>query len=336
MKISGKVIDLHLRSIYGAVVTIGDGRILDITRRDDVPERFIMPGLIDAHVHIESSMATPGSFAVEAVRHGTVAVVTDPHEIANVMGIEGVRFMIEDARRVPLRFVFGAPSCVPATPVESSGARLDSTDVGALLKDPDIGFLSEMMNFPGVLGDDPEIMEKLKMARHYSKPVDGHAPGLTGGELEKYISAGISTDHECTSLEEAREKIKIGMKVLIREGSAARNLTALHALIDESPEMVMICSDDIHPDDLERGHIDQIFRKLLAWGHNLFDLIMVASVNPATHYRTGTGLLREGDSADFIVIDNLENFTVLSTFIAGREVFGDGVVKFGYERVSAV
>jgi adenine deaminase len=331
MKISGRVVDVGLRAIYGAELTIAEGRIVSVVRMFEVPDRLIMPGFIDAHVHIESSMVTPGAFAFQAVRHGTVAVVADPHEIANVMGVEGVRFMMRDAESVPLKFVFGVPSCVPATPFESSGAVINAEDVRSLLLENSTGFLSEMMNFPGVIDDDSEVHAKLEAARKTGKPIDGHAPGLTGDRLRRYVSAGISTDHECTTLEEAREKISAGMKILIREGSAARNLETLHPLVESNTEMVMLCCDDIHPDDLLEGHINVIFNRLLKKGYNLFDLITIASVNPAIHYGTGTGLLREGDSADFIIVDDLVNFNILSTYIDGVEVYGSGEVNFSYK-----
>jgi adenine deaminase len=330
MKISGKLVDPHLQAIYGAEVTIIGGHIQSIVRKDDVPDVLIMPGFVDAHVHIESSMSTPGAFSIEAVRHGTVAVVADPHEISNVLGADGLRFMLRDSESVPLRFVFGVPSCVPATDFESSGARMDSKVVKELLNDPRTGFLAEVMNFPGVIHDDAEILKKISAAKDAGKPVDGHAPGLTGKDLMKYVAAGISTDHECATIEEAREKISLGMKILIREGSAAKNLEQLHYLISDHHENVMLCCDDIHPDDLVDGHINRIFKRLLGMGYNLFDLVTVASVNPAKHYNTGTGLLREGDSGDFIIIDNLDDFNVLATWIGGKEVFGGGEVRFSY------
>jgi len=252
----GKLIDLHSREIYGAEVIISDGLISAVNRNDNVPECYILPGFTDAHLHIESSMVTPSAFANEAVRHGTVAVVADPHEIANVLGVEGVKFMIEDAKRVPFRFLFGAPSCVPATPFESSGAAIDADQTLELLNLPGVGFLSEMMNFPGVLQNDNEIFRKIEAAKKTGKPVDGHAPGLSGDALLKYVNAGITTDHECETMEEAIEKIVAGMKILIREGSAAKNLESLHGLLGKYPKKVMLCTDDIHPDDLVKGHIN--------------------------------------------------------------------------------
>ena len=247
MKISGKLIDIHNREIYPAVVSVHDSKIESIEKVSEAEDGYLLPGLIDAHIHIESSMVTPGSFAVAAVSRGTCAVVSDPHEIANVLGMEGVKYMMEDARKVPLKFWFGAPSCVPATTFESSGAALGPDDVDILLQMPEVKYLSEMMNFPGVINDNEEVKRKIESATNNAKPVDGHAPGLTGADLKKYIDAGISTDHECSSAEEAREKIIRGMKILIREGSAARNLNALKDLFSTEPEKLMLCSDDLHP-----------------------------------------------------------------------------------------
>ncbi len=336
MKIFGKLVDIHRRSVYGAEVRVENGRIVSISEMDDVPEVFILPGFIDAHVHIESSMATPGAFAVAAVPHGTVEVVSDPHEIANVLGIDGVRFMMSDSEKVPMRFTFGAPSCVPATSFESSGASLDSKDTASLMVDERIGFLSEMMNFPGVVNCDPEVMAKIRSAKIAGKPIDGHAPGLGEEALKKYVDAGISTDHECTTIEEAREKIALGMKILIREGSAARNLSSLHPLVAEAPEMVMLCTDDIHPDELVDRHINSMVTALLDKGYDLFDVLRAASFNPVKHYKLATGLLREGDSADFIVTDNLATMNILKTYIKGNLVFSDGRVLFEYPGADAV
>ena len=263
MKISGNIIDIFKREIYPAEVQIYEGYISKIVRIDKPVEKYIMPGLIDSHIHIESSMVTPGSFAAAAVSRGTTAVVSDPHEIANVLGIEGVRYMIEDARKVPLKFFFGAPSCVPATIFETNGASIDHQGVEDLLEIPEIKFLSEMMNYPGVLHDDPEVVSKISSAKKLNKPIDGHAPGLSGEDLRKYIAAGITTDHECSSMQEAVGKIKLGMKVLMREGSAARNLTELKELLRLYPDMVMLCSDDLHPDMLIKGHIILPIKALL-------------------------------------------------------------------------
>lgn len=330
MQISGKVVDPHSRRVYGAVIMVEAGRIVSIAECDEVPDIFIMPGFVDAHVHIESSMATPGAFAVAAVPHGTVEAVSDPHEIANVLGLAGVHFMMDDAESVPMRFSFGAPSCVPATPFESSGARLGIEEVASLLADSRVKFLSEMMNFPGVINSSPEVVSKLGSAARYGKPVDGHAPSLAGEMLKRYVDAGISTDHECTTIEEAREKMALGMKILIREGSAARNLDELHPLVGECPDQVMLCCDDIHPDDLAVRHIDSIVRTLVSKGYDIFDIITAATVNPVNHYRLETGLLRCGDSADFIVVDNLTDLNVLQTYVAGVKIGENGRALFRY------
>lgn len=285
---------------------------------------YILPGFTDAHVHIESAMLTPAQFARLAVVHGTIATVSDPHEIANVLGIEGVHFMIGDGKRVPFKFCFGAPSCVPATAFETAGAVVDADQVGGLLADDNIGYLAEVMNFPGVLDEDPDMMAKLAWARHYNKVIDGHAPGLRGAAARQYAGHGISTDHECFTYEEAREKIDYGVKILIREGSAARNFEALIPLIDEFPDHIMFCSDDKHPDNLLEGHINALVKRALAAGHNFWHVLQAACMNPVLHYSLRVGLLREGDPADFILVDNPREFNVLETWIDGALVAKQG------------
>ncbi len=321
MKVSGKIIDVHKRRIYPGTVTILAGKIKSIEETETSPDVYIMPGMCDAHVHIESSMLVPSHFAVAAVKHGTVAAVADPHEIANVMGREGVNFMIENAQGVPLKFVFGAPSCVPATSSETAGAKITADDIAALFNEKRTAFLAEMMNFPGVIYDDPDVHRKLDVARKAGVPVDGHAPGLTGKELRKYISSGISTDHECTSLEEALEKISGGMKILIREGSAAKNLDTLAPLLGYYPDEVMLCTDDLHPETLAKGHINKIVARLVGMGYDIFNVVRAASVNPTEHYRINAGLLRVDDPADLIVVDDPEKMNVLQTWIDGTLVF---------------
>jgi len=321
MKISGKIIDLHQRRIYRGTVTILSGKVEKIEETEESTDLYIMPGLADAHVHIESSMLVPSHFAVAAVRHGTVAVVADPHEIANVMGKEGVRFMLDNAATVPVKMMFGAPSCVPATASETAGAKISSEDIEELLRDERIGFLAEMMNFPGVIYDDAEVYRKLDAAKKAGVPIDGHAPGLGGEELKKYIGSGISTDHECTSLEEALEKISGGMKILIREGSAAKNLDSLAPLLNYYPDEVMLCTDDLHPETLAKGHINKIVARLIGLGYDIFNVVRAASVNTVTHYRINAGLLREGDPADFIVVDDPEKMNIRQTWIDGKLVF---------------
>ncbi|MGX5851989.1 adenine deaminase [Dyadobacter jiangsuensis] len=285
---------------------------------------YVLPGFTDAHVHVESSMLTPAQFARLAVVHGTIATVSDPHEIANVLGVEGVHFMIEDGRRVPFKFCFGAPSCVPATAFETAGAVVGAEQVGELLASEDIGYLAEVMNFPGVLNEDPDMMTKINWAKHYNKVIDGHAPGLRGEAAKRYAGYGISTDHECFTYAEAREKIDYGIKILIREGSAARNFDALIPLITDFPDRIMFCSDDKHPDNLVEGHINVLVKRALALGYNLWNVLQAACINPVMHYSLNAGLLREGDAADFILIDNPQAFNILETWIDGELVAQNG------------
>lgn len=324
------LVDIHLKDVYPAVISVSDGIIESIIKTENASHIFILPGLIDAHIHIESSMITPGAFAVAAVKHGTTSVVSDPHEIANVLGLDGVNFMIEDGKKVPLKFNFGAPSCVPATTFESSGASLDKSAIERLLVMDEIKYLSEMMNYPGVIYGDKEVGEKLVIASNNGKPVDGHAPGLTGENLKKYVSAGISTDHECSTLDEALEKISLGMKILIREGSAARNLDSLKDLYRINPDMVMLCSDDLHPEMLRERHINKLISRLIKTGYNKFDVIRSATINPAEHYKLNAGLLRKGDPADMVIVDSLETMNVLETWINGVNVFSNAIVNFSY------
>jgi adenine deaminase len=336
MKVKGRLVDIHNRDIYPAVISIADGRIESVERTDSAPDVYILPGLIDAHIHIESSMVTPGAFAMAAVKHGTCSVVSDPHEIANVLGIEGVEFMIADAKKVPLNFFFGAPSCVPATEFESNGANLGHKEVKKLLVMKEIKYLSEMMNFPGVIYNNAEVHKKLDCAKELNKPIDGHAPGLSGELLRKYVSAGITTDHECSRLEEAKEKISLGMKILIREGSAAKNLNALKELFITNADKVMLCSDDLHPEMLRERHINKLIAQLISEGYNEFDVIRSATINPSEHYDLDAGLLRQGDYADFILVDRLEKMDVKETWIKGVKVFGNGEVLFKYEKSKPV
>jgi adenine deaminase len=322
--IEGQLVDILQRKIYPAKVCIKEGIIDSVEPINIAPLVYIMPGFIDAHVHIESSLLTPSGFARLAVGHGTVATISDPHEIANVLGIEGVEYMLENAAQVPFHFFFGAPSCVPATVFETAGATLDATAVSQLLANPKIYYLSEMMNYPGVIYDDPEVMKKIATAHQLKKPVDGHAPGLAGDALDKYIGAGISTDHECFTEKEALEKLRKGMKVLIREGSAARNFEALIPLLPEWYKQLMFCSDDKHPDGLVLGHINQLVARAVAQGFDLFAILEVACLNPIAHYQLPIGTLKVGEPADFIVVKDLQNFEVLSTFINGRCTFENG------------
>lgn len=328
-KLKGLVTDLHNRRIFPGEISIEQGKILAIEETNEpVPQHYIMPGFVDAHIHIESSMLVPSEFARLAVQHGTVATVSDPHEIANVCGMEGVDFMIENGNTVPLKFFFGAPSCVPATPFETAGAALDVAAVERLLDRDEILYLAEMMNWPGVLNRDADILAKIKASIDRGKPVDGHAPGLTGDLARHYAAAGISTDHECMSREEALDKIRAGMLIAIREGSAARNYEALHTLLDDHPDHVMFCSDDKHPDDLIRGHMNSIAARSVAYGHDVFDTLRAICVKPVEHYSLSVGLLRRGDPADFVVVDNLQDFNVMETWIDGNTVFKNGEVRF--------
>ncbi|KYK35034.1 MAG: adenosine deaminase [Thermoplasmatales archaeon SG8-52-3] len=323
-EIRGNIVDVIKQKTYAGIIKIEKGKITDIEKVENEFDNFIIPGFIDAHVHIESSMLTPSEFARVAAIHGTVAVVTDPHEIANILGIDGVYYMVDNASKVPFKFYFGAPSCVPASPFETSGAELNPKDVEKLLKNDNINFLAEMMNYPGVLNNDTQVIEKINSAKKYSKPIDGHAPGLTGKDLEKYVECGISTDHECFKLEEGREKINLGMKVLLREGTGARNFNDLQKLIEENVDSCMLCSDDKHPNDLIKGHINLIVKRAIENGIDPFKVLKAASVNPISHYNLDVGLLRIGDPADFIVVDDLRKLNVLNTYINGTEVARNG------------
>jgi adenine deaminase len=320
------LIDVHQKRIYPAAITLEGSRIVSIEETTQPCSNFILPGLIDAHVHIESSMLIPSEFARLAVKHGTVATVSDPHEIANVCGIEGVEYMLKNAAKVPFKFHFGAPSCVPATSFETAGATIDSKGVEQLLQREDIYYLSEMMNYPGVLYSDVEVMKKIALAHLYKKPVDGHSPGLRGEQAQAYINAGISTDHECVTKEEALDKLQFGMKILIREGSAAKNFDALIDLLKDHSDSMMFCCDDKHPDELELHHINNHVKRALDLGIDLFDILQAACVNPVDHYKLNVGLLRKGDAADFIVIDSVEEFIILKTVIDGEIVFQDNKV----------
>lgn len=323
-EVSGQLIDLCSRTIKAAKISVLHNRIHAITELENAPNNYILPGFIDAHIHIESSMLTPSSFGAIAVQHGTVATVSDPHEIANVCGIEGVDYMIENSRQSPFNIFFGAPSCVPATAFETAGACIDAKDIEQLMQRPEIFYLTEMMNYPGVLHKDPEVMRKIEAARKLKKPIDGHAPGLSGAMAEAYVNAGISTDHECTTLDEALEKINLGMKILIREGSAAKNFNALHSLLGSHPEMLMFCSDDKHPDELIKGHINELVQRAIDLGYNIYDVLMAACINPIQHYQLPMGMLRVGDPADFIITNDLSFHSIKATYLKGQQVAANG------------
>lgn len=324
---SGNIVDIFNQQIFYGTVTFTDKRIVSVETVDATPREgasFIMPGFIDAHVHVESSLLVPSEFAKMAVVHGTVATISDPHEIANVCGMEGVQFMIKNGKTVPFKFHFGAPSCVPATTFETAGDEITVNDVDTLLQQPDIYYLSEMMNFPGVLHRDEAVMQKIALAKKYGKPVDGHAPGLRGEDAARYIAAGISTDHECFTREEAEDKLQLGMKILIREGSAAKNFDALIPLLHEYDQHIMFCSDDKHPDSLLEGHINQLFVRAIQQGIDVWKVLRAACINPVLHYNMQVGLLRPHDAADFIVVNNLTDLTVLETIINGETVALNG------------
>ena len=323
-KCSGNIVDLINKRVFKGTVETSNGKILSVQEEDVESDTFILPGLIDAHIHIESSMLIPSEFARLAVTHGTVATVSDPHEIANVLGINGIEFMIRNGRKVPFKFYFGASSCVPATPFETAGAEIGADELELLLKRDEIKYMSEMMNWPGVIFGDKTVAEKLAVAKSINKPVDGHAPGLKGEQAEKYIKAGITTDHECYTIEEARDKLKYGMKILIREGSAAKNFEALIELANTNPDEVMFCSDDRHPNDLEQCHINDHVKRAIKKGIDPIQVLSIATLNPTEHYKLDVGLLREGDDADFIIVDNLESFNVLETWIKGKKVAENG------------
>ena len=326
--IQGNIVNIAEKIISAGEIVIQNEIITSIS----IPERglinpllpYICPGFIDAHVHIESSMLVPSEFARLAVVHGTVGTVSDPHEIANVCGMEGVRFMIENGKKVPFKFNFGAPSCVPATFFETAGAVLNADDVSELLKDDDIKYLTEMMNFPGAISGDAEVIKKINTAHKFEKPVDGHAPGLRGDDLKRYIERGISTDHECFTIEEAKEKLSLGMKILIREGSAAKNFNELIPLIEEHADKIMFCSDDMHPDSLVVGHINNLCSRAVEKGYDIFKILQAACINPIHHYKLDIGMLRVGDPADFIILEDLRNFNVLATHINGIRVSKEG------------
>jgi len=322
--IEGRLVDIKGRTIYPAAVSIADGRISQVLPLEDAPEQYLLPGFVDAHIHIESSMLVPSEFARIAVTHGTVATVSDPHEIANVCGIPGIDYMIGNAAGSPLKFSFGAPSCVPATPFETAGAVIDATAIARLLQRKEIRYLAEMMNFPGVLHQDAEVMARIAAAHAAGKPVDGHAPGLRGAQAARYAAAGILTDHECVSLDEALDKIAAGMYILIREGSAARNYEALAPLLRSHPGRVMFCSDDKHPDELVKGHINRLVARAVSEGYDLFDVLHAACVLPVQHYRLDVGQLQPGHPADFIVVSDLKAFGVLQTYIDGVLVAEQG------------
>lgn len=322
--VEGNLVDLDLKEIYPAVITVQNGKINEVKRTEKAGPDFILPGFVDAHVHIESSMLLPSEFARLATPHGTVATVSDPHEIGNVLGLEGIRYMMRNAKKTPFKIFFGAPSCVPATVFETAGAEVTAQDIESLFKEDRLLYLSEMMNYPGVIHKDPVVLKKIEVTKRYGKPVDGHAPGLMGKDAEEYFKAGISTDHECFTLNEAAFKAALGIHILIREGSAAKNFEALHPLFNTHPKQLMLCSDDKHPDDLLKGHINELAARCLAKGYSLFDVLEAACRNPVRHYRLPVGQLKVGDPADFILVKDLKTLQVEKTYIDGKLVAQNG------------
>jgi len=335
MEVKGNFIDLNSRTIYPAIISFENGIINSIVPISQKLCNYILPGFIDSHIHIESSMCTPGAFALAAVPRGTTTVISDPHEIGNVLGVVGVEFMLKDAQKVPLRFHFGVPSCVPATNFETSGAKIGPKEVKSLLQRTEFKYLSELMNFPGLISGNREILEKVSIARELGKLIDGHAPGLTGRDLETYINSGISTDHECSTIEEAEEKIALGMKIQIREGSAAKNLEALKGLLKKHPDKVMLCSDDLHPEMLVKGHINILVAKLISEGFDIYNVIRSCTVNPSLHYKLGKGTLEPGEKADLIIVDDPRKMNVKVVFIGGTKVFENDKILFEYNGAEA-
>ncbi len=324
-KISGNIVDIIEEKIFPGTIFIDNGVISEIKPEKTAKySNLVLPGLIDSHIHIESSLLSPSEFARNAVRFGSVATISDPHEISNVCGLDGIYFMIENGKQTHFKFFFGAPSCVPATPFETSGSKITPKDIDFLFKHLEVNYLSEMMNYPGVISEDPDVLSKIYIAKEFGLPIDGHCPGLLGINLKKYIEFGITTDHECTNIDEAEEKIINGMKILIREGSAAKNFEELIPLLRKYPDKVMFCSDDLHPFDLLNGHINILVKKALERGFDKFQVLRAATLNPILHYKIPVGILRVGDDADFIVIDNFENFNVKETYIKGNLVSKNG------------
>ena len=322
--VSGHIVDILNKKIFSGTVFVDKGKVVSIRKEPVIEDQYILPGFVDAHIHIESSMLVPSEFARLAVLHGTVATVSDPHEIGNVLGIDGIRYMCENSKDLPFHIFYGASPCIPATSFETSGATISPSDIRSLFEQDNLKYLSEMMNFEGVLNEDCDVLKKIEIAKCMNKPIDGHSPGLRGERAKKYVTAGISTDHECITLEEAVEKIQYGMKIIIREGSAAKNYNALHPLLKSYPDKIMFCSDDKHPNELIKGHINDIVRLSLEKGYDLMDVLRAACLHPIQHYGLEVGLLQEGDPADFIIINNLKDFKIKSTYIKGERVAFEG------------
>lgn len=319
----GHIVDIETRTTYPGRINVRDGKIESIEKLESVAEDapYFLPGMTDSHIHIESTMLTPVNFSKIAVAHGVVNSVSDPHEITNVLGVEGIDFMVNNAKSTRFNCYFGLPSCVPSSHLETAGAVIDAATTAELIKRDDLWYLAEMMNYPGIINNDPEVVGKVKAALAVGKVVDGHAPGVLGEDLVKYLCAGITTDHECSTVQEANERIALGAKIIVREGSAARNFDALSDVLAQHPEVAMLCSDDKHPDDLIEGHIDALVRRGLAKGIPIWNMLQAACINPVKHYALPSGLMKPGDKATFIAVDNLNEFNVLSTVIEGYKVF---------------
>ena len=335
MELKVNFVDCYNKQIYPALINFNK-KINYIKKINTKCRNYIIPGLIESHIHIESSMLTPSRFAYIAVRHGTTAVVTDPHEIANVLGIDGIKFMRDDAKKTPLKIFFTAPSCVPSTKFETSGATIDSEKIKLLLQQKDVVALGEMMNFYGVIHKDPEVTKKIKYGHKFKKPIDGHCPGLTGEKLKKYIQAGITTEHECTTLTEAKEKLSNGMKIMIKQGSYAKNLENIYPLAHKNADKCFLVSDDLHADDLLKGHMNVKLKKIINLGIDPIDAIKMATINPAKHYNLNVGLLSQGDPADFVIINNFKDFKVLETYINGKLVAKNSKPLFELPQVKII
>lgn len=322
MKLKGNLVDVFTEDVYPAEVTF-DKEIVSIQKIDQEQSLYILPGFIDSHIHIESSMLCPSRFAEAAIPHGTTCTISDPHEIANVVGMEGIEYMIKDAQ--VLKVYYTAPSCVPATAFETSGGTITDKDIDTLFKRYNLISLGEVMNFPGVILKNYEIMKKIAVAKKYEKPIDGHAPGLSGADLKAYCDQGISTDHECTSLEEAQEKQNLGMKIMIREGTAPKNLKALLGL---DYDRCFLVSDDLHAEDLQKGHIDCLLKKAVSHGIDPVKAVKMVTINPAEHYSLNNGVIAPQRAADIVLVDDLSQFSVKKVFIDGVLQAVDGKPLF--------
>ncbi|MFQ3224989.1 MAG: adenine deaminase [Lentimonas sp.] len=337
IRLSGNIVDVITGTITAGTITLTDGHISAIDHTPGATySTYLCPGLVDAHVHIESSLLPPSEFGRAALTHGTVASVSDPHEIANVLGIPGVEWMLEDATHTPFSIHFGAPSCVPATPFETAGASFGPDEVDQLLAKDEILYLAEVMNFPAVIGRDAHMMAIIEKAKVRGKRIDGHAPAVTGEALRQYASAGIETDHESITLDEARQKCRLGMKIAIREGSAARNFDALWPLLNEFPELCFFCSDDKHPDDLVVAHINALVARAIGHGVEPMHALRAATLNPIRHYGLKAGCLQIGDPADIAEFDSLTTMRCLRCWKSGLLVAEKGRSTLPYRPTTPI